>query len=237
MYHPYVLAGFCALAACLLVLEGVRSARPLPWLVAAGLVVSPIGVLYTRSGPLALAIVCAGLALGARARPLAHAAAIGVLLVGAGIPALWQLDGWVAPTRPTVLNGREIFVSENLVLFERSPLVGIGPGRSVIELRKEFGDDPSLEQLLQPVHDVPALAAVEGGIAAGIVAAVLVVFLAWCVRRDALGLALLGPLLPFFLLDHWPYTYPQGLVLTGVWLGFLDARAAATRARAPAARS
>ena len=236
MYHPYILAGFAALAGCLLALQGVRSPRPAPWLAAAALAVSPVGVAYSRSGPLAVALVCAGLALAARARPKAHAAAIAALVIGVGIPALVQIDGWIAPTRPTLLNGREIFVAENLVLFERSPIVGIGPGRSVIELRRLMGDDPVLDAFLQPVHDVPGLAAVEGGVAAGLAAALLLAVLAWRTRRDALAFAVLGTILPYFLLDHWPYTYAQGLVLTGVWLGMLDARAA-TPARAPEARS
>ena len=34
------------------------------------------------------------------------------------------------------------------------------------------------------------------------------------------------------LLDHFPYTYAQGIVITGLWLGSLDylARRRATRA-------
>ena len=37
-----------------------------------------------------------------------------------------------------------------------------------------------------------------------------------------LGVAVGLSLVPFLLLDHLNWSYPQGLLLTGLWLGTLD---------------
>jgi hypothetical protein len=41
-------------------------------------------------------------------------------------------------------------------------------------------------------------------------------------RAGVLGFGVTLAVLPFLLLDHLHWSYPQGLLLTGVWLGALD---------------
>src|SRR5207253_2454455 len=86
MYQQYVLAGFALIAAMVLVAEGLRRARPAWWLVAAAVAVVPVGLTYSRAALGGLAIGCLALAIGGRARPRAHTAAIAALVVG-GIQA------------------------------------------------------------------------------------------------------------------------------------------------------
>ena len=42
-----------------------------------------------------------------------------------------------------------------------------------------------------------------------------------CLRLGARCLTVFLPMVPFLLLDAYPYTWPGGLALTGVWLGLL----------------
>jgi len=79
------------------------------------------------------------------------------------------------------------------------------------------------------VHVVPLMIAVEGGIPAGIVTIVLLTLLGIrSLRAGGPALAIYIAYMPFVLLEHHPYSHEQGLVMTGLWLGFL------IRATAPA---
>jgi len=89
---------------------------------------------------------------------------------------------------------------------------------------RSFTDDEALRRRLLPTHAVPLLVAAESGAAAG--AAVVVLLGALGLRvlrdRDDVAFGLYIALLPFWLLDVLPYTLPQGVILTGLWLGTLD---------------
>ena len=88
--------------------------------------------------------------------------------------------------------------------------------------------------IFKPVHDVPLLVTAEGGLAAGLVIAMLIVGLAWrSLRAGPVALALYVCLVPYLLLDHFDYSFPQGLVITGVWLAVLDGLAALRSSREP----
>jgi hypothetical protein len=188
----------------------------------------PVGLTYSRTGAVGLLAVCAALAIGIRARPRAHVLAIALLLAGAGIPALTTLSGWTARAETlevasASLSERGIFAAQGLALLAGAPVTGIGPGRSVIALREAAAARPGSIVLAEPVHNVPLLAAVEGGPLAGILATALLGCIAWRARARPAAIAVLVGFLPFVLLDHYPYTYAQGLVLFGIWLGSLSA--------------
>ena len=236
MYQQYVLAGFALIAAMVLVAEGLRRARPAWWLVAAAVAVVPVGLTYSRAALGGLAIGCLALAIGGRARPRAHTAAIAALLVGAGIPALLTFDAWATQSAKSLdPNSRDILLREGLELYETAPLVGIGPGRMVVALAEKEAAHPGSVELLQPTHGVPILALVEGGIQAGVLCAAVVLLMAWRARRSWTGLALFGVYLPFILFDHYPYTHAQGIVLSAVWLGAVELCARDAVARVSAA--
>jgi len=223
MYHQYVLAGFSLIAAMILVAEGLRRATAAWWFVTATLAAVPVGLTYSRAALGGLAIGCLALAIGGRARPRAHAAAIVALLVGAGIPALLTLNAWITQSEKSLdPNSRDILLREGLDLFATSPFVGIGPGRMVVALAEKEAARPGSVALLQPTHTVPILALVEGGVQSGVLCAAIVLVMGWRARRSWVGLALFGVYLPFILLDHYPYTHAQGIVLTAVWLGAVE---------------
>jgi hypothetical protein len=221
MYHHYLLAGLALVAAVLLAAEGLRGGRIAMWWTAAtALAAIPIGLTYSRAGLAGLALAIAALAIGARARPRPHLLAIAAILAGAGIPSLLTFDAWTTQSEKSFEpNGRDILLREGLALYATEPLVGIGPGRMVIALADQERSRPGSVELLQPTHDVPILALVEGGPLAGVACTVLIAAAAWRARRSWPALALVGAYLPFVLLDHFPYTHAQGLVLSGVWLG------------------
>jgi hypothetical protein len=109
----------------------------------------------------------------------------------------------------------------------------VGPGRYVIALREKYHREPNPHVgVFKPVHNLPMLLAAEGGFPAGAATTVLLLVVGWqALRSGRQPLALYVAYLPFTLLDHFPYSFPQGLILTGLWLGGLDLLA---RRRAPA---
>ena len=81
--------------------------------------------------------------------------------------------------------------------------------------------------MLKPVHNVPLLAAAEGGVLAGALTVLLYVVLGWrSWRSGLLAFTVFALYVPLTMLDHFAYTFPQGLALTAVWIGILDAAAA-----------
>jgi hypothetical protein len=71
---------------------------------------------------------------------------------------------------------------------------------------------------------------------AGVLVSALLIGAGWQgVRAGRLGLALWLVLIPFTLLDHFAYSFPQGLIITGVWLGVIELLASACASRPRAA--
>jgi hypothetical protein len=200
--------------------------RPLAWAGVVAALVVPVGLTYSR-GALAGVIVAIG-ALAPRARrDVARRIAIASLAVGIGVPGLLTWSGWVARGEQfgeeRADSGRGILLLQGLAVFAMEPLVGVGPGRYMAAVRT-LTDDPAIKTRLLPTHDVPLLAAAESGVLAGAIVVVLLgALLVRAIRdRDDAALALYVVLLPFWLLDPLPYSLPQGIVLTGLWLGALD---------------
>jgi O-antigen ligase len=158
--------------------------------------------------------------------------AILALCVGAAIPALVWRDGWVSRTQQSVTarSGSQLttdrgwLIHEANVLIREHPVVGVGPGRYVLALRDKYHREPNQKVgVFKPVHNLPLLLTAEGGIPAGLAMTLLLVVVGWqAFRSGRLALALYVAYLPFALLDHLPYSFPQGLILTGLWLGVLS---------------
>jgi O-antigen ligase len=223
MHGQYVLAGISLIAALLLARETFERTWPYLWSGLAGIAIVPVGMTMSRAAALGVALACGALALGFRRRPRLIAAAILCLALGFGLTAVAFRAGWLVKVSVGVTSaqGRETLNDEAFAMIASSPLIGIGPGRSVFVLRERYPIPPVLVGY-QPEHSLPLLAAVEGGVVAGALMVALLVALGWRARRDVRALALFGAFLPFVLTDHYPYTLLQGLVLLGVWVGALD---------------
>ena len=234
-YHQYILAALALLAGVMLIAQGLRSERRARWWSgAAAAAAVPVGLTYSRAALGGLLLVVALLAWSGRARPRAHALAIAALLLGAGIPALVTFDGWTAQAdKGLELNSRDVLIREGLDLFATAPLTGIGPGRMVIALQAREREQPGSVKLLQPTHGVPILLVVEGGVQAAVLCCAIIGLVAWRARTSGVALALVAAYLPFVVLDHFPYTHAEGLILSAIWLGAVEVsiRHATTRVR------
>lgn len=228
MHGQSVLAGFSLIAALLLVRESFERQRPLIWSVLGGIAIVPVGMTFTRSAVLGLVLACGALGLAFFRRPRFVTAAILCLALGFGLTALVFRAGWTlkAASGTASIDERASLTSEAVDLIERSPLLGVGPGRAILALEERYPIPPASIGY-NPPHDLPLLAAVEGGVVAGLIAVALLVALAWRARRDVRALALFLTFLPFVLLEHYTYTYLQGMILLAVWVGALDGLAIA----------
>lgn len=226
MQTAYLLPTLALVASLVAARHAVRS-RAIAWCAAIAALVVPVGLTYSRT---ALAALMAGLAaLAPRARAdLARRIVIAALVAGFVVPAALTSSGWLArgaqfgEERPD--SGRGVLLLQGVVLLSMEPLTGVGPGRYLTAART-LTDDPGVQQVMRVTHMVPLIAAAESGVVAG--AIVLVLLGALLVRalrdRDDTAVALYLVLLPFWIVDHSPYSLPQGLLITGVWLGALDA--------------
>lgn len=232
--HPYVMAAWALVLGLGLVGCGLLSRRwrtPLA-LALVGLV--PVGLSLGRSAALGAVLAIPfllwlGLGSSPRRRSVATAgAALLALLVG----VLWNLDAWTGRVGGTVSSPdpsteRTVLASQAIGLLRPSPVVGVGPGNYVLALDRRPDLQRLSRQSIRPVHDVPLLVVTEGG---GVVApfvillAVAVAWQAW--RGGPFGMMITACYAPILLLDHLAWTFPQGLVLTGLWLGMLDLAAA-----------
>jgi O-antigen ligase len=110
------------------------------------------------------------------------------------------------------------------MLITHHPVLGVGPGRYILALAQQAKvETDRTVGVFKPVHNLPLLAAAEGGILAGLAMVAFLLVLGWRALRTGLPtLAVYLALLPFLMLDHFAYTLPQGLVVLGFWVGFLD---------------
>lgn len=220
LVHPYLLAGLALVGGTLLALEARRN----KWLLLpAAVAIAPVGFTYSRTALLALAAVLVCLAIG-RAR-----VAVLVLALAVALPAVAWHDGWVNrsdvgsnTTGNGLDTGRGTLIRQSLDVIKAHPVTGVGPGNYVRSLRDAGVSTTETGGYLKPVHNLPLLAAAEGGVLAGL--AMLALFavggvVAW--RGGAASVAVFCAFVPFCLLDHFGYTFPQGLVLIGLWLAAL----------------
>ena len=212
MGHPYVLAGWAAVAAA-----------SAPHLVVVGLAAGAVGLTFSRAGALAVVVAAVLLLLGRKGRAVTAAV---VLVTGFGAVAALRLEGWQqrvdqttsARSEADLTTDRGELAGQAVDLIEARPVFGVGPGRYSTAVA---ADRPELP-FVKPVHSVPLLAAAESGVVAGFgIVALLVTLGSTALRSGARRRALYFAWLPFVLLDHFPYDFQQGLLLTGVWAGLV----------------
>lgn len=224
MTHPHMLASLAVLAGTVLAAHLIRAARMPPWAVAEAVALAPAGFTYARTTLVGMAL--AGLALGVAAirGGLRPRVALVALVLGFGVPALIGLDGWGAKTDDIAFaNGRDELTAEGQILILANPLIGVGPGRQMQALRELQAQSPEKVTVFNAVHNVPLTVAIESGLPGLAIFVGLLGVAGWrAYRGGPPGLAIFGGYLPFVLLDHFPYSYQHGLVLTAVWLGAIE---------------
>lgn len=160
------------------------------------------------------------------------AMAVLAVCVGTAIPAAIWNHGWrdraaqttSATTAGQLTTDRTHLVHEAAVLIRAEPVAGVGPGQYIPALRRRLKveQDADLGNF-RPVHNVVLLVGAEGGVLALLAAAGLFALVGWrAVRSGPVAVAVYLAYVPFAMLDHFAYSFPQGLVLTGFWLGLLD---------------
>jgi O-antigen ligase len=189
--------------------------------------VAPVAFTFSRAGLLGLVLLGGCTCLAALRRRGPYVLAASALVVGAAVPVAFWHDGWTQRAKDTtgasVDTARGVLIRQALHVIGQHPLLGVGPGRYVIDLTNRHVDTSKTGGVRKPVHNVPLLAAAEGGILAGLLMAAMLVALGWeAWQGGLLALAVFLGFLPFTLLDHFAYTFPQGLAMTGVWVGVLD---------------
>jgi hypothetical protein len=226
--HPYHLAVFLAVAqgAALLGLRHAGRARraQLPWLAALVLAGAGIGVTYTRAGAIGQVLLVAALLAGRADRRVLAVGALAIV-AGLGIGGLGFGSGWMArgadtteSSGATADSNRSVRLREARELIESEPLVGVGPGRYVEALAETERDE------LLPAHNVIAHEAAELGIVGGVMIALLLALLGLrALRGGAWTAAIVAPVLPFLLLDAYPYVFATGLAVSAIWLGLVRA--------------
>ncbi|CAA9231185.1 MAG: hypothetical protein AVDCRST_MAG76-1250 [uncultured Acidimicrobiales bacterium] len=229
--HPYVLAAWCAVAGtALLALQRRRPAAGGLTTVAGIAAFAGIGLTMSRAGALGAALALAVLSLSTRRprdrrwrAPAAGAAA--ALALG----ALVNLSGWISRAGQAsgsvdaISSGRGALVRQAWALLRDDLLTGVGPGRYVLALVERPALVELSSQSPRPVHVTPLLLVVEGGLV--VVPALILLVLAVvraCRRAGATATAVALAMVPFLALDHLAWSYPQGMVLAGVWLGVID---------------
>jgi hypothetical protein len=220
----YVLAGLALVGGWTLARTALRATGTarLVWSAIAAFALVPIGITFSRAAAAGHALGVALLLPGALRRERGHVIVLTAVLLGAGLPALITIEGWTSriddsPTTRSATN-RIATITQSLPLIAADPLFGVGPGRSMVAIRGRAELIPGSIVELSPPHDVPVAIALEAGIPAGLVALALVIALgrlAW--RRGTTALLVYAPLVPYVLLDNWPYTTAAGLILLGLW--------------------
>jgi len=227
MVHPYLLAGLAVLAGGVLTWMYVTD-RHRWWVIAAAIGVAPVAFTYSRAAAVSCAILLVGVAVDAvLARERTRWLALAALTLGVVVPLAFSTAGWTKRAQDTAGNsvdtGRGHLIHQSLHVLREYPILGVGPGRYVIVLRAEHTDPRPSGGVLKPVHNVPLLAAAEGGVLAGALAVLLYVVLGWRAwRTGPLAFTVFALYVPITMLDHFAYSFPQGLAMTAVWIGVLD---------------
>jgi O-antigen ligase len=233
MVHPYVFAGF-ALVAGFLFAAGYTKVPARILVAAAAVAIVPVGFTYSRAALLGFVVGLAVLASAVlvrdkRARFLPVVLA---LALGAAVPALIWSDGWVSRTSQAVTakNAGSLSTDRGWLIHEANglivdhPVFGVGPGRYVVALKDKYGTEPNRSVgIFKPVHNLPLLLTAEGGIPAGLfMTALLILAGLRALSSGRPAVALFLAYLPFTQLDHFAYSFPQGLVITALWLGGIE---------------
>jgi len=232
LVHPYVLAAFALVAGLVFAVASVQR-RSWRLAIIAAVAVAPVGFTFSRAALLGLAaaVICLGTGLLTADRSRYAPAVIGICVGAALTAGIWNA-GWVNRTHQTVTasgaasltTDRGWLIHEAKLLIGAHPVAGVGPGRYVIALQERYGYErnPTVA-VFKPVHNLPILLAAEGGLPGGLLMTALLLGAGWQgLRAGRVGLALWLVYIPFTQLDHLGYSFPQGLIITAVWLGVLE---------------
>ena len=220
----YVLAGLGLVCGAILVGHVLRERTRwrFAWSAAAATALVTAGITFSRAAAGGLALGAAALVPGVIRGRRGHALALATILVGGALPALATRDGWIARNADSPAGGSAVnrlsTITQALPLIAAEPLLGVGPGRTMVALRDQAERVPGSVTELNPPHDVPIAIALEAGAPAGLVALALLVALgrrAW--RRGTAAVLGYAVLLPYLILDNWPYTTGAGLIILGLW--------------------
>jgi O-antigen ligase/polysaccharide polymerase Wzy-like membrane protein len=225
----YVLAGLALVGGAIIAAQLLR--RPTrgrwAWAAVAAIALVPAGITFSRAAAGGLALGAAALVPGVIRRRPGHALALAAILAGGVLPALATRDGWTARNAESPAVGSAVnrlaTVTQALPLIAADPVVGVGPGRTMVAIRDRAARVPGSITELNPPHDVPIAIALEAGVPAGLVALALLVALGLrALRRGTAALLAYGVLVPYLVIDNWPYTTGAGLVMLGLWAADWD---------------
>lgn len=146
------------------------------------------------------------------AATLLIAVVFGSLLGSSG----WEQRGETTADPSRVDSGRSERLDEAQGLFESEPFWGVGPGGYAIALSE------TEEGKLLPAHNVIAQTGAEAGVLGGtIILAALVALGVTSLLGGTLGMLVGATVVNFHLLDAFPHVYPNGIVITGIWVGLI----------------
>ncbi len=237
--HPYVLAAWCAVAGTVLLALVQRRNGTGGLARLAGIAAfAGIGLTMSRAGAVAAVLALGALGLSAgwardRSSVTSALAATATLTLGAVV----NLSGWLSRAGQAtdsldgISSGRGALLHQAWALLSDNLLTGVGTGRYVLALSERPELVALSTQSPRPVHLTPFLLVVEGGLLVVPALVLLAVAIgAACWRGGLAAMAVTLAMVPFLALDHLAWSYPQGIVLTGLWLGALDLLAQKRRA-------
>jgi hypothetical protein len=211
--HPYHLTVFLLLAVFAALIGGrASSGRELRlWLGATALLGAGLAVTFSRAMLLGLVPAAALWCIARRDR------------IGLACTTIVFASGWTTRAQQTTASGadrgRVALAEHGLGIAADHPVTGIGPARYVIAL----AEDPATDVELLPPHNIVVQAAAELGIAGGVIVALTGLWFARrLLHRSALIIGGAGLLVPFLLLDAYPYVFPTGLAISAIWIGLLE---------------
>lgn len=218
LHHPYHLTVFVVVAMAAGLVGILRAQRVVLWLGGLALCGAGIAVTYSRASLLGLAPAAVLVLLASRRSGwrILRASFV-VVAIGFVAAALVFGTGWTSRLEDTTgdntASGRSERWREAADLASDNLLLGVGPGRYTIEL----SDRSDSTTFPLPAHNVLAHSAAElGVVGAGLVAILGVFALLFARRRGALALAAVLLVVPFFLLDAYPYVIPTGIATTAL---------------------
>jgi hypothetical protein len=224
MPDAFILAGFTLVAASLFAAHALRRTgrARLVWTAITSFVLIPVGITFSRAAAAGYALGVAILTPGALGRRDGQRLVLAAVLAGGMLPALATIEGWTARNAESPVEGSAVnrlaTVTQVLPLIAEEPLFGVGPGRTASALRDREARVPGSVVEQNPPHDVPVVIALEAGIPAGLIALALIAAIGLGARRaGAMGLLCYAVLLPYLLVDNWPYTTGAGLIIGALW--------------------
>ncbi len=227
-FHGYLLSGFVSMAmgvTCALALAGrlrVRWAAAVAF--AAGSTAMLVVARVSVAGLVLMTLVLlAAAAFGTAATRRSVACIVAAMSLGVAATYNVEHGGWAEKREMAksiggdVSNGRFGLIEENLDVFRRHPLVGVGVGRymtALIDEGRMTGPVP------KPPHMIPMAALSEAGllsVPAMVLHAFGVLLLVW--RRRWIALVAYVSVFAPLLLDQYMWNWPEGMVMVAIAVG------------------